>query len=122
MPVQYYGINQSNNTFHYRNTTTNTNTEISIPRGDYTPAALASNVAAAVNSVFSSGTQFTCAYDEATRKFTMSIPTGYASGYFTSFFDKGQTHAHSKRINRPIATPTKSLEAIISGMKSGKHV
>ena len=32
MPVQYYGINQSNNTFHYRNTTTNTNTEISIPR------------------------------------------------------------------------------------------
>jgi hypothetical protein len=50
----------------------------------------------AVNSVFSSGTQFTCAYDEATRKFNMSIPTGYASGYFTSFFDKNQTHAHSK--------------------------
>ena len=96
MPVQYYGINQSNDTFHYRNTTTNTNTEISIPRGDYTPTTLASNVAAAVNSVFSSGTQFTCNYDEATRKFNMSIPTGYASGYFTSFFDKNQTHAHSK--------------------------
>ena len=59
-------------------------------------SGLASNVAAAVNTVFSSGTQVPMPTEMGGEKFTMSIPTGYASGYFTSFFDKGQTHAHTK--------------------------
>ena len=90
----FYGINETNNTFFYRDTSTNADRKIVIAPGDYVGgSSLAAAITDAVNTVMG-GVLFTCTYNTTTRLFTFNVPDTYPDGYFVSYFDKTRTHPH----------------------------
>jgi len=92
MPRAFYNINSSNNTFFYRNTTTNSYIEVKLVPGDYTADELREEIENRVRATSGlGGSTFAVSYDTKTRKFTFTIPSAYPSGYFVSFFDKNET-------------------------------
>ena len=85
-----YDVNQTNNTFFYRDTSTSTDNEINLDFGDYTASGLATHVQAKV--VARMGAGFTCTYNATTKKLEMSIPSSYPDGFFVAYRDKSIAH------------------------------
>ena len=85
-----YDVNQTNNTFFYRDTSTSTDNQISLDHGDYSATDLASHIQTKVVAVMGAG--FTCTYNTITKKLEMSIPSAYPTGYFVAYRDKSITH------------------------------
>jgi len=125
MPKAFYNINQTNNTFFYRNTTAGTDTKIELAHGDYTGAQLATEIASRVNDAFSSGTSFTCNYSTINRRLTLSIPSTYPTGYFVCYFDKtvGRSKDNHEHYNDAYeilgGTPSTDLSAPVNMFEDG---
>ena len=100
MPKSFYNINQTNNTFFYRKTGTNTDIQVSLTPGDYTATELAQEVQDRVRATPGlGGTSFTCVYEATTKKLKLTIPSNYTTGYFVSYFDKTNTISASSTDN-----------------------
>jgi len=124
MPKAFYNINKSNNTWFWRDTGNNANIELNLAPGNYTAPELAAEVQRVVTGTSALGQGFTCTYDAKTRKLSLSIPSGFPSGYFVSYFDKREASPEFYSDANEVlgGTPTTDVNAPVNMFNGNAHV
>lgn len=89
IPVSYYTINSTNNTFTLTDTSSAT---ITLTPGNYNSSTLATTLAASLTAGSPGGRTYTVTFNSTTQKFTIVVNTGTFSLTFGSSTDKGLTN------------------------------